>query len=207
MRLWSVHADRLASRRGGHDENLNDSSHYCPNRLRPAGTAVMDGAAREPQPDGLDWNHLGGASGAMPGPEELRRSRGQASGEELPPVDPLPPGRLLAEARRLAAVHEARDRIFGRAMFPNPAWNILIDLYIGAEEGRNVTIKSACVAARVPQSTALRHIAHLVDVQLIARAQHPSDARSAYLTLTDGGRAKMRSFITLSAAAPGAPPA
>ena len=105
----------------------------------------------------------------------------------------------------MAASRRIRDRVFGRDLFPNPAWNILIELFVAAEEGRNVTIKSACVAAGVPQSTALRHIAHLIEVRLAARAQHPSDARSAYLKLTDRGRAKMVAVITLSATDPAAP--
>ena len=122
-------------------------------------------------------------------------------------VRPLTPAQLLAEALRLSAERRVRDRVFGRDLFPNPAWNILLELFVAAEEGRNVTIKSACVAAAVPQSTALRHIAHLIDVRLAARAQHPSDARSAYLKLTDRGRAKMVAFISLSAARPPEPDA
>ncbi|HEX9933248.1 MAG TPA: hypothetical protein VGB08_10440 [Allosphingosinicella sp.] len=165
----------------------------------------MDGAARDSLPDGFDWDQLRSAGEPVADPrQQLRRSL-SAPVDDIPAVDPLPPGMLLAEAKRLAAARRVRDRIFGRELFPNPGWNILVELFIAAEEGRNVTIKSACVAAGVPQSTALRHIAHLNEVRLTARAQHPSDARSAYLKLTDRGRAKMVSYITLSAAAPAGP--
>jgi hypothetical protein len=165
----------------------------------------MDGAARDSLPGHLDLDQLRRATGPEadpPGP--FARSFAGAE-DEAPEVDPLPPGTLLALARKLAAGRRVRDRVFGRELFPNPAWNILVELFIAAEEGRNVTIKSACVAAGVPQSTALRHIAHLIEVRLTARAQHPSDARSAYLRLTERGRAKMVSYISLSAVAP-APP-
>jgi hypothetical protein len=165
----------------------------------------MDGGARESLPSGFDLDQLRRSAGPVadaPGP--FARSFG-AGEDEAPEIEPLPPGLLLAEAKRLAARRRARDRVFGRDLFANPAWNILVELFIAAEEGRNVTIKSACVAAGVPQSTALRHIAHLNDVRLTARAQHPSDARSAYLRLTDAGRARMVSYLSLAAAAP-APP-
>ena len=167
----------------------------------------MDGAARDSLPDGFDWDHLRSAGEAAADPaQHLRRSMAEP-GAEPAAAEPLPPPALLAEAQRLSAARKARDRVFGRDLFPNPAWNILIELFIAGEEGRNVTIKSACVAAGVPQSTALRHIAHLIEVRLATRAQHPSDARSAYLRLTDRGRSKMVAFISLSAAHPEAPDA
>jgi len=167
----------------------------------------MDGASRDALPDGFDWDHLRSTSEAISDPGDHLRRTLSGPGEEPAPVEPLPPAALLAEARRLSAARRVRDRIFGRELFPNPAWNILLELLIAAEEGRNVTIKSACVAAGVPQSTALRHIAHLIEVRLTARAQHPSDARSAYLKLTERGRAKMVSFISLSAVHPAGPDA
>jgi hypothetical protein len=164
----------------------------------------MDGAARDALPDGFDWDHLRSTGEAIADPgDHLRRSL--SGPDTVPPFEPLPAAILLAEARRLSDARHIRDRVFGRELFPNPAWNILIELFIAAEEGRNVTIKSACVAAGVPQSTALRHIAHLIEVRLTARAQHPSDARSAYLKLTDRGRHKMVSCISLSAADQAAP--
>lgn len=166
---------------------------------------MMDGASRDSLPDGFDWDHLRSAGEAVAEPAtELRRTLREPEPEPSP-AEALPPAELLAEARRVSASRRIRDRVFGRDLFPNPGWNILIELFIAGEEGRNVTIKSACVAAGVPQSTALRHIAHLIEVRLATRAQHPSDARSAYLKLTDRGRAKMVSVISLSAGHPDAP--
>lgn len=166
----------------------------------------MDGASRDRMPTGFDWDQLRSAGDEADPVDHLRRTM-RDSDDAAAAVRPLPPAQLLAEALRLSAARRIRDRIFGRDLFPNPAWNILLELFVAAEEGRNVTIKSACVAAAVPQSTALRHIAHLIDVRLAARAQHPSDARSAYLKLTDRGRARMVAFISLAATHPSGPDA
>ncbi|HEX8191655.1 MAG TPA: hypothetical protein VF552_02025 [Allosphingosinicella sp.] len=133
------------------------------------------------------------------------RGRGGDEIDLLGRIEPLPPADLLAAARRMATARRVRDEVFGNGQFLNPGWNILLELFVAGEEGRNVTIKSACVAACVPQSTALRHIAYLVDIRLAIRAQHPSDARSAYLKLSDRGRAKMVAFLTLSEGRPAAP--
>jgi hypothetical protein len=166
---------------------------------------MSDGHTHETRYGGSEWDRLCGMSDTLadPGPDLARSLRD--SDEAFGQVEPLPPPQLLAAARRWAAARRVRDEVFGRNMFLNPGWNILLELFIAAEEGRNVTIKSACVAAGVPQSTALRHIAHLIDVRLAIRAQHPSDARSAYLKLSDGGRARMVTFISLSAEDPDAP--
>lgn len=102
---------------------------------------------------------------------------------------------LVAIARRIAHGRRVRDRVFGPSLCINPPWHILVELFVAAEEGRNVTIKSACVAAGVPQSTALRHIAHLIDKGLCVRSQHPSDARSAHLKLSRAAHARMIEFL------------
>ena len=166
-----------------------------------------DGHNRDALSDELGWNPLGSTSEALAEPgDDLYRSLDRRV-EPPAKVVSLPPAELLALARRLSYGRRTRDRVFGRHLFPNPGWSILLELFIAAEEGRNVTIKSACVAAGVPQSTALRHIAHLIEMRLTVRTQHPSDARSAYLKLTERGRSGMAAFLSLAAAAPDEPDA
>ena len=166
---------------------------------------MVDGHAYETRYGDAEWDRLCGAGDTLadPGPDLARSMRD--SEDAFAQVDPLPPAQLLSVARRWAEARRVRDEVFGKSMFLNPGWSILLELFIAGEEGRNVTIKSACVAAGVPQSTALRHIAHLIDVRLAVRAQHPSDARSAYLKLSESGRARMVSFISQSAEDPAAP--
>ena len=167
---------------------------------------MIDGPSRDNLSDDLAWDRLRSTSEALADPSEhLYRALGTAAPEGMPDGLLRPSAELLALARRLGSIRQTRDSVFGRELCPNPLWNILLDLFIAGEEGRNVTIKSACVAAGVPQSTALRHIAHLIEVRLAARNQHPSDARSAYLKLTDRGRARMAEFLSRSAVDPGEP--
>ena len=166
---------------------------------------MIDGPSRDNLSDDLAWDRLRSTSEALADPSEhLYRALGPAAAESIS-ENLRPSAELLALARRLGSIRRTRDSVFGRELCPNPLWNILLDLFIAGEEGRNVTIKSACVAAGVPQSTALRHIAHLIEVRLAARNQHPSDARSAYLKLTERGRARMAEFLSRSAADPGEP--
>jgi DNA-binding MarR family transcriptional regulator len=166
----------------------------------------MEGASRDSLPEGFDWDHLRSSEAAAEPGDQLRRTFGEAR-EEDHSTPPLSPPALLREARRLAVARRAREKVFGADLFSDPGWNILLELFIAGEEGRSITIKSACMAAGVPQSTALRYIAHLVEVGLCSRSQHPNDARSAHLRLTPRGRSKMAACLTLSAKDQGAPDA
>lgn len=67
------------------------------------------------------------------------------------------------------------------------AWNILIDLLVCQLEGRPVSVTSACVASRVPSTTALRHISLLVEQRLCQRINDPTDRRRYWLGLSDTG--------------------
>jgi Fic family protein len=98
---------------------------------------------------------------------------------------------LLEAARQLYRSRRLRDRIFGTELFGDPAWDILLDLFIARREGRRVTISSACAAAAAPNSTAARHIAHLVQKRLVVRVSREEDARSSYLELSAAGDRKL----------------
>lgn len=90
-----------------------------------------------------------------------------------------------------------RDRLLGANLFAEPAWDILLDLFVAGYEGRKVSVSSACVASAVPTSTALRHIAHLVELGLLVRTPHPVDARSSFLDLSEEGTSQMIDYLTL----------
>ena len=103
---------------------------------------------------------------------------------------------ILHEARRAYMGRRERDHIFGGRLFADPSWDILLDLFIARYDGHNVSVSSACIAASVPSTTALRHIAHLVEIGLIVRRPHPRDSRSSFLELTETGWMKMNLFFS-----------
>jgi hypothetical protein len=98
---------------------------------------------------------------------------------------------ILDTARQLYHSRRIRDRIFGGNLFADPAWDILLDLFIAQREDRKVTISSACAAASAPTSTAARHIAHLVQKRLVVRVSRDEDARSSYLGLSAAADRKL----------------
>lgn len=83
-----------------------------------------------------------------------------------------------------------RNQGFGEeaaALFGEPSWDMLLDLYVSTGRGRRVSIKSSCVAADAPATTAQRHIQNLVRHGLIAREADCEDGRRSWLRLTPRG--------------------
>lgn len=93
--------------------------------------------------------------------------------------------RAATLARRYLASRRRRAELLNTAMFADPAWDILLDLFVSAAEGRRVSVSSACLASGVATSTALRWVSQLEREGLIARAPDPHDGRRTFLVLND----------------------
>jgi DNA-binding MarR family transcriptional regulator len=91
--------------------------------------------------------------------------------------------RTLAQfAASWRAIRLRRNETLGTAVFRDPAWDILLDLFIASEEGRRVSVTSLCQASGVPTTTALRHVDRLDELGLIDRTADPSDKRRFWIT-------------------------
>ena len=102
---------------------------------------------------------------------------------------------LLDLARRAYADRRRRDKVFQNDLFGEPAWDILLDLFISAKQGKRVSVSSACIGAAVPNTTALRWLAVLEQRGLIVREDDPADARRAFLHLSAEAYARMCDFL------------
>ncbi|MBK9004927.1 MAG: hypothetical protein IPM67_01435 [Sphingomonadales bacterium] len=70
--------------------------------------------------------------------------------------------------------------------------SMLVDLFIAAEEGKQISVSSLCIASAVPMTTALRWIAILEAKRLIERKADPLDSRRYFLSISQDVRDKMR---------------
>jgi hypothetical protein len=102
--------------------------------------------------------------------------------EDLVGFASRPPGRL-ATAKAWGRSQRIREDMLGKDHFADPAWDMLLDLYIAQYEKRTVSISSACIASHVPSTTALRWITALEGDGWLVRADDPKDGRRVYLTL------------------------
>lgn len=110
-----------------------------------------------------------------------------------------PAERAITEAAKaLYTARRRRSQYFQAlsGLFEEPAWDILLDLFVSEREGREVSVSSACIAANVPSTTGLRWLGVLEEQGAILREPHPSDRRRINLRLSDETRAAMYVYIT-----------
>lgn len=103
---------------------------------------------------------------------------------------------FLRLARKTYWLRRQRAAIFGCAeMFGEPAWDILLDLYIASAEGKQVSVSSACIGSACPPTTGLRWLAILTEQGFVVRENDSSDNRRIMVRMTDKGVAAMERFL------------
>jgi hypothetical protein len=90
-------------------------------------------------------------------------------------------------AERIYRARRDRERIFNDDIFADPAWDLLLDLFVRSARNEQVSISSACHAASVPEATALRYLKALNEKNYVERISHPNDKRSTMLKMTQLG--------------------
>lgn len=104
--------------------------------------------------------------------------------------------RWLRWARRTYRNRRSRAAIFeDESLFGEPAWDLLLDLFIAAKERKRVPVTSACIGASVPTTTALRWLAVLEERGLVLREADPSDARRIFVRLSADAYARMVAYF------------
>jgi len=77
-----------------------------------------------------------------------------------------------------------RGQLFGAPeLFGDPAWEMLIDIFIHEREGNPLPVSSLCVSPSIPMSSALRLCQKLCDAGIIYRIPDPSDGRRSFVSL------------------------
>jgi hypothetical protein len=112
---------------------------------------------------------------------------------------------LIATARNMIFQRRLRDRVIsGSGLFGEPAWEIMLDLFIATAEGKSISVSSACIGSAGPPTTALRYLSVLDEQRLVERFKHATDARVIHVRLSEPAMAKMSAI--LSASTPASPP-
>lgn len=108
-----------------------------------------------------------------------------------PPIDK----RLRTLAHKIYEERRLRDRIFGKRLFGEPAWDMLLALYCFPARGEFLTVTSLSYAADVPQATGLRWQKSLQELGMIERGPDSVDARKKFIRLTSTGSEMMERIL------------
>jgi predicted transcriptional regulator len=76
-----------------------------------------------------------------------------------------------------------------------PAWNMLLDLFVNSALQRRVAVSSICYAAEAPITTALRYIELMAEKGLVERFPDQTDKRRTWIQLTPGTYDAMARYL------------
>lgn len=107
-------------------------------------------------------------------------------------------GALLAKAKHLYAERRRRERVFDADLFREPAWDMLLDLFINQREGVAVSVSSATIGAGVPTSTGLRLLGEMEARGFVRRVPDAYDRRRINVMLTDDAQARLEEYLALA---------
>ena len=101
----------------------------------------------------------------------------------------------LTVAQDIYRERQRRREFFDGDLFGEPAWDMLLDLYICDRQGKRVSVTAACLGAGVPETTALRWLKQLEKNGLLLREADRRDGRRSFVRLSELGYAKMTAYL------------
>lgn len=122
----------------------------------------------------------------------LRSRPGGEPGEELSDVSTA-----LENAMRTARRRMLRRQLIGSPeLFGEPAWDMLIDLFIHQCQDTEVSTSALGIGSGMPSSTGLRLVQKLCEANLIEKFADPCDARRQFVRLTPDLAWRMRVYFS-----------
>lgn len=101
---------------------------------------------------------------------------------------------LHRRAQWIRAFRLKRHELLPEALFGEPAWDVLIELFL-AHDRERMAITVLADRAGVALTTLLRWLNYLSDLDLISVLKNPTDARMSFIELTGKGLAAMTRFF------------
>jgi len=101
----------------------------------------------------------------------------------------------LRAAEDVYRERQRRREFFGDDLFGEPAWDMLLDLYIAERKSKRLSVTAACIGANCSGTTGLRRLQQLEERGLVARETDPTDARRSFVRLSERGYAAMTDYL------------
>lgn len=102
---------------------------------------------------------------------------------------------LLAYARQIVSERQRRYQYFDSHLFSDPAWGIMLDLFVAELEMREVPVTNLCLSSNVPDTTVLRWIKTLAFEGLVVRRKDKVDKRRVLVQLSRPAFESMRRYV------------
>jgi DNA-binding MarR family transcriptional regulator len=103
---------------------------------------------------------------------------------------------LGAIARTLLDQRLQRKNFLPVALFHEPAWELLLCLYVAHEKGAVLSVKELVTQVDAPVTTSQRWIDQLVHMKLLHREVDPHDRRRLGISLTEQAAKAMARYLS-----------
>lgn len=106
----------------------------------------------------------------------------------------------LANARIVTHRRLLRQQLIGAPeLFGDPAWEMLVDLFLHEGQGKDLSIGALCVPVGLPTSSALRLVQKLCDADILQRIDDPVDGRRSIIRLAPAISHRLRAYFEAGA--------
>jgi DNA-binding MarR family transcriptional regulator len=143
----------------------------------------------------VSHSHLHVAFGRIQEQASTSHKQSTPSRSRGAPIEPFFSNQSMRRARELVSARARRGNFFNSSLFSDPAWDILLELYVAETEGKRLCVSAIGVMAAIPATTVLRWLAALEQEGLVMRAGDPFDARRVFVSLTDAALNALNAYF------------
>ena len=137
----------------------------------------------------------GGIAGGPPRNARLPQHQKRNNDQLHDQAEPVAEAGWADAARALMLARQGRGAIFASAMFGEPAWDMLIALYLAEFDQVRITVTGLAERSGAALTTAIRWLDYLEQTQLVERRAHPTDRRVIFVELSEDARSKLRTYF------------
>lgn len=104
--------------------------------------------------------------------------------------------RALRNAETSVRRRILRNQLLGASEhFGEPAWNILLDLFIHEAKSQPLSMSALCITAGIPTSSAMKLIQRMCDDGILKRSPDISDGRRSLITISPDIAHRLRAYF------------
>jgi len=107
--------------------------------------------------------------------------------------------KLTELATEILEQRRRRLRFFNPAMFGEPAWDILLLLYVNSAAGIRQTTVKISESLDTPLSSVIRWLGYLEKERMIEREAHPTDRRIMFLHPSEKALGQLEAYLSAMA--------
>ena len=126
---------------------------------------------------------------------QLRPVADRHSGGRPSPIPAEVSAHSVKMARRMIRERLRRSSFFDSALFADPAWDMMLDIFVAEAEERQTPVMNLCLSSQVPETTTLRWVKTLEHAGIFVRQRDEHDQRRVLVRLSASAAKAMATYL------------